>query len=60
MKYELLSKDYLEDLRQVIKADALSGYEIRYINQLVLKDANKLIQKFHRNILHVLSTEKIR
>lgn len=45
MKYELLSKDYLEDLRQVIKADALSGYEIRYINQLVLKDANKLIQK---------------
>lgn len=30
---------------QVIKADALFGYEIRYINQLVLKDADKLIKK---------------
>lgn len=38
----LLPKDYLEDLRQVIQADALSGYEIRYINQLAVKDAAKL------------------
>ena len=42
MKNQLLPKDYLADLLQVIKADALSGYEIRYINQLAPKDAAKL------------------
>lgn len=42
MKNQLLPKDYLADLMQVIKADALSGYEIRYINQLAPKDAAKL------------------
>lgn len=45
IKNKLLPKDYLIDMVQVIKADALSGYEIRYINQLVLKDADKLIKK---------------
>lgn len=45
IRNKLLSKDYLTDLIQVIKADALSGYEIRYINQLIIKDADKLIQK---------------
>lgn len=45
MKSQLLSKDYLSDLTQVIKTDALSGYEIRYINQLILKDVDKLIKK---------------
>lgn len=45
MKSQLLSKDYLSDLAQVIKTDALSGYEIRYINQLILKDVDKLIKK---------------
>ena len=42
MKNQLLPKDYLSDLLHVIKADALSGYEIRYINQLAPKDAAKL------------------
>ena len=42
IKNQLLPKDYLADLMQVIKADALSGYEIRYINQLATKDAAKL------------------
>ena len=46
-----LSKDYLEDLRQVIQADALSGYEIRYINQLAVKDAAKLPQKISAEYL---------
>lgn len=48
---QLLPKDYLEDLRQVIKADALSGYEIRYINQLPVKDAAKLPQKISADYL---------
>ena len=42
MNKELLPKDYLSDLIQVIMADALSGYEIRFINQLAPKDAAKL------------------
>lgn len=42
MKNQLLPKDYLADLLLVIKADALSGYEIRYINRLAPKDAAKL------------------
>jgi hypothetical protein len=45
MSRQALPKDYLEDLLQVVKADALSGYEIRFINQLVVKDAEKLLKK---------------
>ena len=44
-KAKILPKDYLCDLITVIKADALSGYEIRFINQLTLKDAALLPQK---------------
>ena len=44
-KAKILPKDYLCDLKTVIKADALSGYEIRFINQLTLKDAALLPQK---------------
>ena len=45
MKANIQPKDYLCDLITVIKADALSGYEIRSINQLTLKDAASLPQK---------------
>ncbi|MDD4400097.1 MAG: C-terminal helicase domain-containing protein, partial [Dysgonamonadaceae bacterium] len=44
-KAKLLSSDYLFDLLSVVKADALSGYEIRFINQLALKDVAKLPKK---------------
>jgi superfamily II DNA/RNA helicase len=44
-KNKLLSADYLFDLMSVVKADALSGFEIRFINQLALKDATKLPKK---------------
>ena len=44
-KNKLLSSDYLFDLMSVVKADALSGYEIRFINQLALKDVEKLPMK---------------
>lgn len=50
-KEQRLSKDYLEDLLQVVKADALSGYEIRYINQLIPKDAGKLPLKISAEYL---------
>lgn len=45
MSRQALPKDYLEDLMQVVEADALSGYEIRFINQLLVKDAEKLQKK---------------
>ena len=45
MSRQALPKDYLEDLMQVVKADALSGYEIRFINQLVVKEAEKLLKR---------------
>ncbi len=51
MKNQLLPKDYLTDLIQVIKADALSGYEIRFINQLAPKDATKLLSKISTEYL---------
>lgn len=44
-KNKLLSADYLFDLMAVVKADALSGYEIRFINKLALKDATTLPNK---------------
>lgn len=51
MKDNKLSKDYLSDLMQVISADALSGYEIRFINQLPLRDAAKLPLKISAEYL---------
>lgn len=57
-KEQRLSKDYLEDLLQVVKADALSGYEIRYINQLTPKDAEKLPQKISAEYLaRIITTQ---
>lgn len=51
MSKQALSKDYLEDLAQVVRADALSGYEIRFINQLMSKDAPKLPLKISAEYL---------
>lgn len=57
-KEQRLPKDYLEDLLQVIKADALSGYEIRYINQLMPKDAAKLPSKITAEYLTRIITAR--
>lgn len=48
---QALSKDYFEDLVHVIEADALSGYEIRFINQLAPKDASQLPLKISAEYL---------
>lgn len=47
----MLNKDYLDDLLIVVKADALSGHEIRHINQLALKDVKELPQKIPNEYL---------
>ncbi|UKI46898.1 MAG: SNF2-related protein [Phocaeicola vulgatus] len=55
---QYLSKDYLEDLIQVIKTDALSRYEIRYITQLAPKDAGKLPLKISTEYLaRIIATQ---
>ena len=48
---QILTQDYLEDLVQVVEADALSGYEIRFINQLAPKDAAQLPLKISAEYL---------
>lgn len=51
MSKQALPQDYLEDLAQVVRADALSGYEIRFINQLAPKDAPQLPLKISAEYL---------
>lgn len=48
---QILPQDYLEDLVQVVRADALSGFEIRFINQLTPKDAAQLPLKISAEYL---------
>lgn len=51
MSKQALPQDYLEDLAQVVRADALSGFEIRFINQLTPKDASQLPLKISAEYL---------
>jgi superfamily II DNA or RNA helicase len=56
-EFNILSKDYLDDLCAAIRNDALSGYEIRYINQLHKKDYAKLPTEItHEYIIRQLDT----
>lgn len=58
IKEKLLDKDYLSDLLEVVKADALSGYEVRYINQLTIKDAPKIKEKITEEYLSRIITSQ--
>ena len=40
-----LSTDYLKDLMKVIEIDGLSGYELRFINNLKPSDYPKLMEQ---------------
>lgn len=42
---QILPKDYLMDLQTMIIMDALSGYELRYINKITPKTADNLIKE---------------
>ena len=54
----LLNKDYIEDLLHALECDALSGFEVRYINQLQKKDYGKLTNLIsHEYIIRQLETE---
>lgn len=45
MKNKILSRDYLEDLLLLMRNDGLTGEEVRFINKLSIKDADKLPKK---------------
>ena len=45
MKNKILSSDYLEDLLLLMRNDGLTGEEVRFINKLSIKDADKLPKK---------------
>lgn len=46
-----IATDYLEDLMKVIESDGLSGFELRYINQLAPKDYSKLPKDIEQGYL---------
>ncbi len=48
----VIDKDYLSDLIEVIEMDGLSGYSIRFINNLKLKDANSLPELIGQNYIN--------
>lgn len=45
MKNRILSRDYLEDLLLLMRNDGLTGEEVRFINKLSIKEADKLPKK---------------
>jgi len=47
----IVTTDYLQDLITVIESDGLSGYELRYINQLSAKDYAKLPKEIEQDYL---------
>ena len=61
IKLKEISSDYIEDLRNVIEMDGLSGYELRYINKLMPKDYAKLPNNIEQQYLNriITSTNKI-
>lgn len=46
-----LNKDYLKDLLRVLQADALSGYEVRYINKIKPKEFSQLPELIEQDYL---------
>lgn len=49
---QCIKEDYIKDLMTVIEADGLSGFELRYINQLTLKNYSKLPNEIDQNYLN--------
>jgi superfamily II DNA or RNA helicase len=52
----VISGDYLHDLMSVIESDALSGFELRYINQLTSKEYSKLPKEIEQEYLNRIIT----
>jgi hypothetical protein len=48
----IINKDYLNDLREVIDLDGLSGYSIRFINNLKVKDCATLPEQIEQSYIN--------
>ena len=53
---EALPKDYLMDLQTMIVMDALSGYELRYINKITKQNAQNLIKEIEPEYINRIIT----
>lgn len=51
-----VDSDYLEDLMRVVESDGLSGFELRYINQLIAKDYSKLPKEIDQSYINRIIT----
>ena len=47
-----ISKDYLNDLKEVIELDGLSGHSIRFINNLKMKDCDSLPKQIEQDYIN--------
>ncbi len=52
MSLGIISRDYLNDLKEVIDMDGLSGHSIRYINNLKLKDCDTLPEQIEQSYIN--------
>jgi superfamily II DNA or RNA helicase len=48
----IINKDYLNDLREVIDMDGLSGHSIRFINSLKEKDCATLLEQIEQSYIN--------
>lgn len=52
MPLGIISRDYLNDLKEVIDMDGLSGHSIRFINNLKLKDCGTLPEQIEQSYIN--------
>lgn len=56
IEMDVLPKDYLLDLQTMIIMDALSGYELRYINKITKQTAHNLIKEIEPEYINRIIT----
>ena len=52
LRMEIIDADYLNDLKEVIELDGLSGHSIRFINNLKMKDCISLPKQIEQNYIN--------
>ncbi len=52
LRMEILDSDYLNDLKEVIELDGLSGHSIRFINNLKMKDYTSLTKQIEQSYIN--------
>lgn len=52
LRMEIIDKDYLNDLKEVIELDGLPGHSIRFVNNLKMKDYNSLPKQIEQGYIN--------